>query len=82
MTYENAREILEKNGQEHVLRYYEELSESERRVLLDKIGKIDFSVIDILKKPEMQQVRGKIEPLSALQISEIEEIRKSILHLE
>lgn len=73
MTFDEVKKLLEEKGQEHILRYYDELSDDEKKVLLDKIGKIDFSVIDILKKPEMKQVRGKIEPLSALRISEIEE---------
>ena len=72
MNYEEAKSLLEKNGQEHLLKYYDELSDAKKEELLAAINKADFSTLAILKNPEMKQVRGKIEPLSALRISEIE----------
>ncbi len=72
MKYNEAKAFLEEKGQEHILKYYEELSESAQENLLSQIDKIDFSVIEVLKNPEMKQKRGKIEPLSALRLTEIE----------
>ncbi|MDE6636211.1 MAG: UTP--glucose-1-phosphate uridylyltransferase, partial [Lachnospiraceae bacterium] len=73
MGYEEIKEMLNKRGQEQLLRYYDELSESGKEELLKNIEKIDFSVTDILGNPDMKQVRGQIEPLNAVAIDEIEE---------
>lgn len=73
MGYEEIKEMLSKRGQEQLLRYYDELSESGKEELLKNIEKIDFSVTDILGNPDMKQVRGRIEPLNAVSIDEIEE---------
>lgn len=50
MTYENALEILKKYGQEHVLAYYDELNEEEKKSLLLQIDEIDFSMFDVLNE--------------------------------
>ena len=41
-----AREKLEKYGQTHVLKYYEELSGIEQEALLAQIGNADMEMID------------------------------------
>ena len=41
---ENIMEVLEKNGQEHLLRFWDELNSAERDILLDDIGRIDFEL--------------------------------------
>ena len=45
MNYENARKKLEKYGQLHVLDYYDELTEEQKKALLKQIDETDFSVI-------------------------------------
>ena len=40
---ETARELLEKHGQAHLLRYFEALNESQKAVLLNTIRRIDFA---------------------------------------
>ncbi len=72
MLYEDVKAMLEKRGQEQLLKYYGNLSDSGKEELLANIQKIDFSVLDILKNPEMKQVRGVIEPLNALGMDEID----------
>ncbi|MCI8306647.1 MAG: UDPGP type 1 family protein [Lachnospiraceae bacterium] len=71
MLYEDVKAMLEKRGQEQLLKYYDGLSDSDKEELLCNIEKIDFSVLDMLSSPEMKQVRGVIEPLSALGMDEI-----------
>lgn len=71
MLYEDVKVMLEKRGQEQLLKYYDGLSDSDKEELLCNIEKIDFSVLDMLSSPEMKQVRGVIEPLSALGMDEI-----------
>ena len=45
MTYSEAKAKLEKYGQEQLLRYYDELSDSEKQALLDQIDAADMSVV-------------------------------------
>ena len=42
MTYEQAKTLLEKNGQEQVLRFWKKLSKAEQTALLAQIETIDF----------------------------------------
>ena len=43
MTYEQAKMLLEKNGQEQVLRFWKKLSKAEQAALLAQIETIDFT---------------------------------------
>ena len=43
MNYEAASALLEKYGQQHLLHYYEKLSDSQKATLLEAIETIDFS---------------------------------------
>lgn len=71
MEREQAEELLKKYNQEHILRYYDELEDSQKKLLLDQIEKLDFSLIDIDKETEHNN-GGKIEPLEAMKLSDIE----------
>lgn len=73
MTYEAAREKLETYGQLHVLKYYDELSEKEKAALLEQIEATDFSVLSSKQQEaDRQMERGRITPLSAMELSEIQ----------
>lgn len=63
MLYNEARELLKENNQEHLLKYYEELNEEERKFLLDQIEKIDFELLNLITKEEKSVAKGKITPL-------------------
>ncbi len=76
MTYRQASSFLKKIGQEQILRYYKELSRKERSSLLSQIEKIDWSLLDLLKREEMKVEKGHLEPLGALEIPEIEARRE------
>ena len=72
MTLENARQKLEKYGQEHLLRYYDTLTEEEKASLLGEIEAADFSVLEALhQKPEAEQEGQVFEPLGAVTMAEI-----------
>ena len=73
MNYEKTLKKLEEIGQQHILKYYDELSATEQEALLTQIEETDFSVIRFLDATEQTSGRGKIEPLAAMQLSEIEE---------
>ena len=72
MTFEAAFEKLKTYGQEHVLKYYDSLSDSEKNSLLEQIDSTDFSVISCLERKGELGKKGTISPLPAMQIEEIE----------
>lgn len=76
ITLEQAREKLEKYGQEHVLKYYEELDDGHRQALLAQIEGTDLSRVEACKHPEDLLQRGVITPLASMQLGEIEANRE------
>lgn len=77
MTLTQAREKLEKYGQQHILRYYDELSEEEKEALLAQIEATDMSILASCRHREELTKKGVITPLAAMQLSEIEANRAS-----
>lgn len=75
MDYREAYEKLEGYGQLHVLNYYEELTEKEKEELLEQIESVDFTVLKYCKNNTTNQ-KGKISPLNAMQLAQIEEKRE------
>ena len=73
MDYKQAFDKLSAVGQEHVLKYYEELSGDQQKELLDQIDNTDFSVLASLKEKGEAGRRGEITPLAAMQLSQIRE---------
>lgn len=71
MTYSEAKAKLEKYGQEQLLRYYDELSDSEKQALLDQIDSADMSVVSYYDKRGEAAPAGHIEPLYAMELDEI-----------
>lgn len=73
MTLEEAKKLLSGYGQEHLLRYYDELDTAGQADLLAQIERIDFSLLDNLKADGDNTVkRGTFEPLGAVTIRDIE----------
>lgn len=73
MNYEQAKEKLAGAGQEHVLKYYEELTEGQKELLLAQIEATDFSMIASLEGGKHENPRGVITPLEVMQIPQIKE---------
>lgn len=73
MKYEEALKKVSEYGQEHVLQYYEELSEEGKAALLAQIAQTDFSVLAKATQEDKEQVRGVITPIPAMKLAEIEE---------
>lgn len=69
MNYNEAVEKLRAFGQEHVLKFYDELDDDKKRELLSQIERTDFTVIG---QAEAGGRRGKIAPIKAMTIPEIE----------
>ena len=70
MNYSEAMEKLKGCGQEHLLKYYGELTEAEKSVLLEQIELTDFSVIEQGKNGAATQ-KGVISPLESLELDAI-----------
>lgn len=64
-------ELLEKYGQTHILKNIDALSDEKKSAFLEEIEDIDWNIFDILKNKEKESAKGKIEPLGALEIPEI-----------
>ena len=75
MDYQKAYQKLDKAGQLHILKYYEELSEEEKKDLLDQIELTDFTVLSSIEEKEKGIPKGIISPIGAMELSEIEENR-------
>ena len=73
MTYTEAKEKLAKYGVVHVLAYYDSLSDADKAALLFQIEDTDFSVLEVYKNRNDEVKKGKIEPLPAMELAEIEE---------
>lgn len=72
MTFEAAKQKCEAYGQEHVLKYYDELSSVEREALLTQIDETDMSILQKCQNIEELVKKGDITPLAAMELSEIE----------
>lgn len=71
MDKSNVEKKLLKYGQEHVLKYYSQLSETQKQELLDQIELLDLDVIDKCKNGENVVKKGIITPLAAMELDEI-----------
>jgi UDP-N-acetylglucosamine/UDP-N-acetylgalactosamine diphosphorylase len=77
MTFEAAKQKCETYGQEHVLKYYDELSLAEQEALLTQIEETDMSILEKCKNMEELAKKGEISPLAAMELSEIEANKES-----
>lgn len=67
--------VLKEHGQEHIFDAYKKLDEAGKQKLAAQVEKIDWSIVAMACHEELAQERGKLEPLSALEVSEIEKNR-------
>lgn len=72
MGYQEAYDKLEKYGQLHVLKYYEELDKKEQEALLKQIEQTDFDMLSLCHERETLNPRGEIRPISVMRLPEIE----------
>lgn len=75
MNYTEAEQKLKNFGQEHVLKYYDELSDTEKEALLQQIDDTDFAVCENAKDLKAGSQRGEFAPLPAMEIAEIDKKR-------
>ena len=77
MTLDQAKEKLEKYGQQHLLKYYDELSQEQKQALLEQIEATDMSILEACHHREEIAQKGVITPLAAMQLDEIEANKES-----
>ena len=71
MNYAEAKAKMTTIGQEHIFKFYEDLSQTQKENLLRQIEETDFSVLKRINSGSSDK-RGVFSPLAAMQISEIE----------
>ncbi len=76
-----AKEKLEKYGQSHVLRFFDELGENEKEALVEQILMTDFEVLRTLQNSGSATAKGQIAPIEAMPLFEIEENKAEYLEL-
>ncbi len=76
MDYERAKLFLSQRGQSQLLDYYDELDEEQRRILLDEITNLNFSVVKNIQNNSEQKKTGKYKPVPAKSLEDIEKNRK------
>ncbi len=65
--------VLKELGQEHIFEAYQKLDDKGKEKLAAQIERIDWSIVEMAGHKELSQERGKLEPLSALEVTQIEE---------
>ena len=71
MNYDKTLGYLKSINQEHLLKYYNELSEKQREILLSQIEKTDFTVVDFIKN-RSENKTGNLTPADTLSLEEIQ----------
>lgn len=77
MNLEQTKQKLSQYHQEHLLNYFEELTEKEQSQLLQQIEETDFSVVTRISNTAEEHKRGTISPIDAMQLSEIQQNKKN-----
>lgn len=81
MNNQEAKKKLEQYGQEHVFQYYDELSNNEKKELIEQIEETDMEVLSLYEQKDKLPKKGKITPLAAMQLDEIEKNRQSYFNM-
>lgn len=78
MTLQEATELLKEKDQLQLLNGYDELSDEAKEGLLSQIASIDWSLLKALDNREQALQRGKLAPLGALTLEQIEKRRDKL----
>lgn len=76
MTYQEAKDKLDALGQSHLLQWYDTLTDTEQFALLEQIDALDPALLEAFASLQGEAPRGKLAPLGALTLSEINENRE------
>lgn len=76
MTFEQAKAKLSEAGQEHLLRYYDELNQEQKEDLLRQIEQLDMELPKLVENGVKEAERGVLAPLGAVTLDEIDKKRE------
>lgn len=65
--------VLQEHGQEHLFTHYETLSEEKKAQFAAQIEALDWGLLNALDRKNTEEAKGKLEPLSAVTLQEIQE---------
>ena len=77
MTFESLQDLLQSHGQEGLLQFYSQLSSEEQDSLREQIESVDWDMLKLIQHRGKPVGKGKLEPLGALELPEIEKQRSS-----
>ena len=75
-----VKKILSKYRQEHLLRFYDEISEKEKNILLNQLESIDFNLITTLYQNSKKNVVIDYNSISPLPHIEKNNLRKQEIY--
>lgn len=81
MNYPQARKLLEKYNQEHILSYYDELNEKEQSELLKQIEHIDFELLKELYEKANTKVTESIGDIQPMHSEKRESVKNSLKYI-
>lgn len=67
-----VKEKISRYGQNHLLKYYDELTDKERQAYDEQLNHLDFSFLDMIKNGGKETKKSHYEPLQALKLTDIE----------
>lgn len=74
MTYQNCFDLLKNNNQEHLLKFWDQLNESQKNNFIKQIESIDFKMLNILYKRVLNNKKLteniSIEPATVISLAE------------
>lgn len=78
--YIKAKEILEKNNQNHIIKWMEQVDEETQNKIINQVLAIDFKELNALYKNAItakEKRNSEITPIQAIKKEELEEIEKN-----
>ena len=73
-TFEETEKLLEKYGQEHLVKYFDELEEEKKEALLDQIASIDFELMNSLFNKAKSGDEAKASDISPIGYTELDSL--------
>lgn len=67
-----VKENISRYGQNHLLKYYDELTDKERQAYDEQLNHLDFSFLDVIKNKGNETKNSHYEPLQALKLTDIQ----------
>ena len=74
-------DLLKEHHQEHILRWFEELSISQKADFTRQIESVDWKTVELWKCPDEVLGGGKVEPIDVLTVEKIEQKRSEYFEI-